>query len=127
MADNESTKQMELANSPVFLTRLQYSMMQAARTVLDEAWETPGHAMRANYARRVIDNPVGEAHDAAPLVVGGPNLINTVIGGGATADSSATDAAIFAQVSSYWNPLSGWESQTPAPPAPTAARHGVDR
>ena len=104
----ESTTQMSLANSLQFRTRLMYLMTQQARTVKAEVLNTSCHSLRSNYANTVIGNPSSAAVNAAVMMVGGVNLIGTVIGNTDPdlIDSSATDAAILSQVATFWNALS---------------------
>jgi hypothetical protein len=103
----ESTVQMSLAGSPSFLARLQYLQTQQARTVKAEALATVCHAKRSVYADAVISDPAGAAKTAAVMVVGGANLIATVVPNSNSdkIDSSATDAAILSQVATFWSAL----------------------
>lgn len=120
-AQNTSTTQMQLVNSPVFTNRLQYLMTQRAAVVLFEAathdnannnldYDAACHTKRANYAVYVIGNPAGAASVAAVLVSGanysGAVIVGTVTGSGSTADSSATDTAIDVALQNQWNTLS---------------------
>ena len=108
MAQTESTLQMALATDPNFLRTLQYHLVMAARVVLSESGVGGAHGDRANYARIVITSPAQATANAAPMVVGGVNLIGTVtIDGAGKATTSATDAAIFAQVNTFLNALAG--------------------
>ncbi|HKA75341.1 MAG TPA: hypothetical protein VKE26_26295 [Xanthobacteraceae bacterium] len=115
MALSESALQMTLARDPNFLTRLSYLLVQQARIVKDEALDTPQHLARSNYATSVINNPTGMAPPAAIMVTGGPNLIGTVTLEDTGPATSATDAAILAQVAAFWTALSGADSQVPPP------------
>lgn len=104
----ESTTQMVLVGSGLFLNRIQYLSVQQSRVVLAETGVGATHPTRAHFARQVVANPASYASVIAVMVVGGPNLINeTITGSGATADSTATDAEILAQIATYWNPLAG--------------------
>jgi hypothetical protein len=103
----ESTTQMQLVSSPLFLNRMQYLLAQQARTVLTEASNTAHHTRRAQYASDVVNSPASKAASAAVLVVGGVNVINTVIGSAPNFDSSATDAAMLSQIATFWNALAG--------------------
>jgi len=109
-----SLTQMSLAKSAQFLDRLQYSMAQVAVTVKAEALTLKCHDKRSVYADQVLADPLSKARQAAPTVVGGTNLIGTVVTNADPnkIDTSATDAAIFSQVSTFWNPLSGCDSGT---------------
>lgn len=107
---NESTTQMQLVGSAVFLARLQYLMVQTARNVKGEALNTPCHLTRTAYATNVINSPASAASTAAVMVAGGVNVIGTVTGSGSTADSSASDAAIFSQIGTYWSWLAGCDT-----------------
>ena len=109
-AVNESTTQMTLVASPVFTTRLQYLMVQQARTVLAETGVGLTHACRARYANGVVMDPARTASIGAVMIVGGVNLIGTVTGSGATADSTASDAAILSQIATFWTGLSGCDT-----------------
>lgn len=106
----ESTDQMQLVASPVFLARIQYLMVQTARNVKGEALNTPCHLTRTSYATSVINSPASAAPTAAVMLVGGVNLIGTVTGSGSTVDSSASDAAIFSQIGTYWSWLAGCDT-----------------
>ena len=109
-AVNESTTQMTLVASPVFTTRLQYLMVQQARTVLAETGVGATHACRARFANGVVMDPARTASIGAVMIVGGVNLIGTVTGSGATADSTASDAAILSQIATFWTGLSGCDT-----------------
>jgi len=108
----ESTTQMKLAVEPTFLARLQYVMVQQARTVKAEALDTACHAERTAFADRVIDFPPEMAAKSAVMLVGGVNLIGTVTVTPASGDTpesvttSVTDAALLSQVATFWNALS---------------------
>lgn len=103
----ESAIQMSLARSATFLYRLEYLMVSQARVVKAEALNTPCHAARTVYATNVIDNPKTYAATAAVMLVGGVNLIGTVIGNANPdlVDTSASDGALFSQVSTFWSAL----------------------
>lgn len=102
---DESTTQMALVHSTRFLDRLQYLMMQQARTVLAESNGTASHAARVLYAQQFIGAPSTLTAAAAIMLTGGTNLIGTVIDVAGTPDSNATDGAILSQVATYWNAL----------------------
>lgn len=110
----ESLTQMGLAQSTQFRTRLVYVLLQEARVVKAEPLATACHYQRSTYANGVLANAPQAAADAAPLVVGGVNLIGTVVANPAAAlvDSSATDAAILSQVATFWNVLSRCDTGT---------------
>lgn len=120
MPMSESVLQMSLAQDPIFLKRLQYTMVQQARVVKEEPGDTPYHNLRTGYASQVLQNPQMTTMSASTMVVGGPNIIGTVDLTDNGITTSATDAAIFAQVSTYWNTLSGVDSTTPTVPPPPA-------
>lgn len=107
MAMSESYLQMLLAKDPAFLQRLAYVMVTVARTVQAEATTTPGHTTRVQYANAVITMPPQYAGQAATTVVGGPNVQGTVTLEDAGIVTTVTDAALFSQVSSFWNNLAG--------------------
>lgn len=107
MAMSESVLQMSLARDPIFLQRLQYSMLQEARSVKAEALTTPYHDQRSRYATSVINNPAMAAQQAAATVVGGPNLVGTVDITDNGVVTTASDPAILSQVATYWNVLAG--------------------
>jgi hypothetical protein len=109
LAQNTSTTQMQLVNSPVFTTRLQYLGVQVMKEVLEEAQSAAAngaipaytaacHTKRTAFATSFLYNPAGSASNTSVLVSGanfsGAVIVGTVIGSGATADSSATDGAI---------------------------------
>ena len=108
----QSTDQMVLVASPVFLTRVQYLLGQQARVVLAETGVGTTHAKRAAYAALVIPGVSSYAPQVAVVLTGGVNLIGTVTGTGLTADSSASDAAIISQIATFWNQLAGIDSGT---------------
>src|SRR3979490_3101047 len=104
----QATSQMSLTKSTLFLDRLAYTMVQVAITVKAEALSTTCHLKRTSYADDVIASPGEKARIASVVVVGGVNLIGTVLpnGDGNKVDSSASDAAILSQVTTFWNSLS---------------------
>lgn len=104
---NESTEQMQLVGSGRFLNRIQYLLCQQARVVLGETSVGGTHAARAAYAKNVVLSPASFASVAAVTLIGGPNLIGTVIDVGGEFDSSANDAAILSQIATFWNALAG--------------------
>ncbi len=104
---NQSTDQMVLASSPIFLARIAYLAAQQARVVLSEAGIGSTHAKRAAYAALIMANTTSFAPVIAITLVGGVNVIGTVTGSGLTADSSATDAALLSQIATFWNALAG--------------------
>ena len=131
MAMSESTLQMMLAKDPAFLNRLNYIMLQQARGVKDELGTTPFHYKRTTYATSVINNSSMMVPQAASTVVGGINLIGTVEMTDNGVATTASDAAIFSQVATFWNILAGVDLATddpnytppvvasvPAPPPP---------
>lgn len=108
---SESLDQMKLVHSSKFLDRVQYLVAQKARDVLGETGIGSTHATRAAYARLVLPNISSFAAVIAVVLVGGVNLIGTVVDDGVNpVDSSATDAAIFSQIGTFWNALSGVDS-----------------
>lgn len=119
MTMSESTLQMMLARDAAFLNRLNYIMLQNARNVKDEPADTPYHQKRTSYANRVVDSSQMIVAQAAATVVGGINLIGTVSLTDNGVETSATDAAIFSQVATFWNVLAGVDSaDDPNPPPP---------
>lgn len=104
---NESTTQMQLVGSALFLNRVQYLMAQQAQVVLTETGVGGTHAARAAYAAEVVLSPATFASVAAVMLVGGINLIGTVIEVSGEFDSSASDAAILSQIATFWNALAG--------------------
>jgi len=119
MAMSESTLQMELARDPAFLNRLNYLMLQTARGIKEEATNTPHHQKRTAYASQVLSNSQQMVNQAAYLIVGGINLIGTVELTDNGVETSANDASIFSQISTFWNALSGVDSSDPPQPPPT--------
>jgi hypothetical protein len=110
---------MQLARDPAFLNRLNYLMLQHARTVKEEPGDTPYHRQRTTYASNVLANSQMMVNQAAFVVVGGINIIGTVEITDNGVETSANDAAIFSQVATYWNTLAGVDStDDPNPPAP---------
>jgi hypothetical protein len=110
MPMSESTLQMMLARDPAFLNRLNYIMLQTARGVKEEDPTTPHHAKRTTYASNILGNSQMMVGQAAYTVVGGVNLIGTVDLTDNGVETSANDAAIFSQVSTFWNALAGVDS-----------------
>jgi len=110
MPMSESTLQMELARDPAFLNRLNYLMLQTARGIKEEAPSTPHHAKRSSYATSVLNNSQAMVQQAAYTVVSGPNLLGTVEITDNGVETSASDAAIFSQISTFWDVLSGVDS-----------------
>jgi hypothetical protein len=108
---SEGFLQMTLARDANFQTRLQYVLVQVARGVKEEPSSTPGHTQRSSYATTVINNPSGAAQSSAVMVVGGPNVIGTVTLEDSGPVTTVSDAALFSQVSAYWNALSGLDTQ----------------
>jgi len=107
MPMSESVLQMQLSQDRIFLQRLQYLMLQQARTVKAEPQTTPFHAQRTQYATNVLSNSMMATQQAAGTVVGGPNLIGTVDITDNGIVTTATDAAILSQVATYWDTLAG--------------------
>src|SRR5262245_37616155 len=107
MAMSESTLQMMLAQDQGFLKRLAYAMVIQARVVQGEDPATPGHAQRAQYAQAVVNSPQQYANGASTMVVGGPNVQGTVTLEDAGVTTTVSDAALYSQVSSFWNNLAG--------------------
>jgi len=85
-------------------------MLQTARGVKEEAPETPHHVKRTNYASQVLANSALMVAQAASTVVGGINMLGTVDVTDNGVETTATDAAIFSQVATFWNLLAGVDS-----------------
>lgn len=115
MPMSESTLQMSLAKDPAFLNRLNYLMLQMARGVKEEPGSTPYHYKRSLYASNVLNNSAMMVSQAAYTIVGGINLIGTVDITDNGVETSATDAAIFSQVATFWNTLAGVDMATDDP------------
>lgn len=107
MPMSESTLQTMLAKDPAFLNRLNYLMLQHARTVKEEPTETPYHYKRSNYASLVLNSSSMMVSQAAFTIVGGVNLVGTVDVTDNGVVTTATDADIFSQVATFWNILAG--------------------
>jgi len=116
---SESTLQMQLARDPAFLERLNYLMLQTARGIKEEPADTPYHQKRTAYASQVLSNSAMMVSQAAYTIVGGINLVGTVQLTDNGVETSANDAAIFSQVSSFWNILAGVDSSDPPQPPET--------
>lgn len=109
----ESNTQMTLVTSPVFLQRVQYLAVQQARVVLAETGVGTTHAARATYAKSVVASPASRAAEASVMLVGGTNLIGPAISGTSpNVDSAVTDAALLAQIATFWNALAGIDTGT---------------
>lgn len=107
-----SVTQMQLVNSPIFLSRVQFLLAVQARVVLEETGVGATHDARARYASQVLAGPAGVAGVAAVTICGGPNLLppETIIGEPPEVDSSANDAEILSQIATFWNALAGIDS-----------------
>jgi hypothetical protein len=109
-----SSDQMKLATTPDFIRQIEYLGLQQARVVLTETGIGTTHAARAAYAKSFIAAPSGVATVAAPVIVGGTNLLSpnatTTVNSDGTASTNATDAAILSQMATFWNQLSGIDS-----------------
>lgn len=105
----ESSTQMKLAKDADFLDRVAYNLVKTAVNVKAEALNTAGHAQRSLYANNVISAPESFARVASVMIVGGVNVIGTVTIDEPTgkATSTITDAALFSQINTFWNALSG--------------------
>jgi hypothetical protein len=117
---SESSLQMMLARDAAFLNRLNYLMLQTARGVKEEAPDTPYHAKRTAYATNVLNNSQVMVQQAAYVVVGGINILGTVELSDNGVITTATDAAIFSQVATFWNALAGVDSADDPNPPPSA-------
>lgn len=122
----ESTTQMKLAEQVFFQHRVEYLMLQQARTVLAEPLATAKHAERANYARLIVRGNSDVLLRACRMLVGGTNLIGTVTVTPAVLDNpatptvneatpelvttSVTDAALLSQIATFWNAMAGVET-----------------
>ena len=118
MAMSESTLQMMLARDPAFLNRLNYLMLQSARGIKEEDPTTAHHQKRTAYASNVLNNSQMMVQQAAFTIVGGINLLGTVELSDNGVVTSATDAAIFSQIATFWNPLAGVDSADDPNPNP---------
>lgn len=105
-AQNVSTTQMQLITNQVFLNRIAYLMSQLAITVKAEALNTVCHTARTTLANSVITAPFDVARQSVILIAGSTNVVGTVITTANGFDSSVTDAALLAQISTLWNVLS---------------------
>lgn len=109
-AVDESATQMALVQSPPFLLRVQYLLVQQARVVKAEALNTTCHVKRSAFADTVFTTIQQTTIVMATAIVGGVNVIGTVSGTAPTAVSSATDAALLSQIATYWNAVSGCDT-----------------
>lgn len=116
MPMSESTLQMMLARDQAFLNRLNYLMLQHARTVKEEDAATAHHSKRTAYASNVLSNSAMMVSQAAYSIVGGINLIGTVELTDDGVSTTADDAAIYSQVATFWNVLAGVDSADPTTP-----------
>lgn len=106
-----STTQMHLFGSPGFVARVQYLAMTHAIVVKGEALNTVCHVKRSAYADQVLQSLYGVQPSLIIAVVGGINLTSAMVTGTApNATSAATDAAIFSQIATFWNALSGCDT-----------------
>ena len=72
--------------------------------VMAEATSIDGHIERANYAGRVLRDPIREAKQAVRAVVTNPNA------GTGTDDPLMDDNALLFVVNSMWNALAGYSA-----------------
>jgi hypothetical protein len=109
-----SVKQMALTKNQEFMDRLTAVMAFTAGSILKEAISAPYHVGRAQYANRVVNQPVMSSQTAGPQVVMGVNVINTTVYDEATKTATCTiaDIDLESQVQSLWNSLAGLD--TPA-------------
>lgn len=104
-AQNVSTTQMQL-NNQRFQDRIAYLLSQQAIVVKAEALATTCHTKRSLFADSIISAPQATAQITLTMISGSTNVVNTVIAVNGTFDSSASDAALLAQVATLWNALS---------------------
>lgn len=107
---SEGYFQGQLASSPGFLTTLKAQLIKVALVVKAEPLNIPQHIIRSQYASAVMNSPDEYARRAAITIVGTGNLLNktTIVDG--VAQTSATDAEIFSQISTTWTLLAGGDT-----------------
>lgn len=84
----------DAVGSPSYQQRAQAAWMNNAESVYNEVGTTPNHAVRAQFATKVLTGQV-------PVM----NLLWAVAGQGAT--PSSTDAQLDTIIGSIWNALAG--------------------
>lgn len=93
-----------MSNHPTFLGRIEVCIIKSAIAVLNEAPTVAKHAIRLNYARKVVENPPGYAERMAVGVV-----TNATIDTKSLVDSTGAtvlDSEIEFQVNSMWDAYS---------------------
>jgi hypothetical protein len=113
MADT-STQQMALTKNAEFMDRVQAMLARVSSEVLSEAFNTPYHPARAQYAQRVVQNPSGMAAQAGPQVVMGVNVVAATVYDEAakTSTCSIADIDLQSQITTLWNALGGVDTPT---------------
>lgn len=102
---------MPLVSSQRFLDRVTYNIDQEAAVIQAESTAIGCHGMRAQLAIHVSQNPQAYAVVFATALAGHINVTTAgaLTGAGATLDTPATDAALFAAIASVsvWNSIAG--------------------
>lgn len=98
-----------LANDSMFRQRCRALVLQQAATVYNESAGTTGHAARAAFAVKLLQQP-GFADQLVQVVVTRTNLVASTVTfdfdrGAVVTD--ATDAAILSQLATDWSMFSG--------------------
>lgn len=105
------TERYDLATQPLFLRRVEMTMVQFAKVVLTEAHGGQGqptdaqHALRVDLANGVLADSAGYARRMALAIVSDPNITDQAPYG-----HDLTDAEIDGAVQATWNALAGVSS-----------------
>lgn len=98
----------QVAQQPIFQARVRFSLNNQARVVLAEALNTPGHAGRVEFARKVLTGQYNLEHFAMAIFTD-PALKSS--GNANNPDTNGLqDAEIAATVATLWNTLAGVET-----------------
>lgn len=88
--------QANLANDPTFQNRTKEAFKVAAIAIYNELTTVPGHAVRAQFATRILN----EQMNLIPLIA-------AVAAADLTLAAASSDAQIESAVASIWNALAG--------------------
>jgi len=113
MADRRFKEQYDLlATNETFRKRVVMGFFTAARQIAGESVETPGHALRASFARGVVvSTDVSQAGYVAAIATD-PDVIALAVAGynpqnPDSAQAAVDDDAILAAILEAWNTLAG--------------------
>lgn len=101
------TQQFALGNDSTFQGQIMVAMLQSAITVLNENVNTNGHAVRASFANRVVQNPTFYNPIIAIAVASQTGTPMTPL----TVPSTVSDALIQSAMDGQWSSLAGYYKQ----------------